>query len=107
MAFKDSFKVALSTIAKSVTEGAANVSAKSGEMIEVVKLKGTVHAEEEKIKKIYGEIGKLYYDIKKNPDASEEGASKLLELEDSIDEAKKVLDDLQDKIQEAKSKKNQ
>ena len=102
MAFKD----ALSKVGKTIGEGAASAKEKSQELIEITKLKGVIHNEEEKIKKNYLELGKLVYQKHKDVgDTSEDTDKKIGELLAEIDLSNAVIAKTNEELEALKSKK--
>ncbi len=92
----------LDNFTKRVTYTAKAAAKISGSVVEVTRLNININAEEEKIKKIYAEIGKqLYEDHTEGKEVSE----KLLEKCIRIDEIISSIDEMKDKILELKNVK--
>lgn len=90
----------LDNITKKVTDTARAAAKKSGSVVEVTRLNININAEEEKIRKIYSEMGKqLYEDYNEGKIVGE----KLLEHCLKIDEIIGGIADMRDKILELKN----
>lgn len=90
----------LDNITKRVTDTAKAAARKSGSVVEVTKLNININTEEEKIRKIYTDIGKqLYEDYNEGKIVGE----KLLEHCMKIDEIIEGIADMRDKILELKN----
>jgi len=84
-------------ITKKVTDTARAAAKKSGELVEATKLNMSIGAEEDKIEKVYAEIGKVVYEAFSNGEAVSEMFKEQCETiksyEDNIKEMKqKILD---------------
>jgi len=90
----------LDNITKKVTDTAKAAAKKSGSVVEVTRLSININAEEEKIRKIYTEMGKqLYEEYAEGKIVGE----KLLEHCLKIDEIIGNIADMRDKILELKN----
>lgn len=90
----------LDNITKRVTDTAKAAAKMSGSVVEVTRLNMSINAEEEKIRKIYTEIGKqLYEDYNEGKIVGD----KLLEHCVKIDEIIGNIDDMREKILELKN----
>ncbi len=90
----------LDNITKKVTDTAKAAAKKSGSVVEVTRLNININAEEEKIRKIYSEMGKqLYEDYNEGKIVGE----KLLEHCLKIDEIIGGIADMREKILELKN----
>lgn len=90
----------LSKIAKSVGDGAKTAVKKSEDMVEIAKLNKSITNEEDRIKSIYNEIGKIIYLKYENNEAIED---ELIELCNKIDEYQDNISSLKQKIAEVKN----
>jgi len=90
----------LDNITRKVTDTAKAAAKKSGSVVEITKLNLSISAEEEKIRKIYTEMGKqLYEDYIEGKMPGE----KLLAQCVKIDEIIKGINEMRDKILELKN----
>lgn len=90
----------LDNITKRVTDTAKAAAKKSGSVVEITRLNMSISAEEEKIRKIYTEMGKqLYEDYIEGKIPGE----KLLAQCVKIDEIMKGINEMRDKILELKN----
>lgn len=89
-------------ITKKVSDTAKAAAKKSGDLVEVTRLNMSIGAEEEKIKKVYSEMGKLLYEAYAGgnpmPDEVRESCEK-------IDEMKKTIEEMKQKILELRNVK--
>jgi ribosomal protein L40E len=80
---------------KKVTETAKAVSKKSGDLVEVTKLNMSINTEQDKIEKVYAEMGKSVYELfSKGGDVEEpfrESCEKIKAYEKSIEEMKQKI----------------
>lgn len=90
----------LDNISKKVEDAAKTAAKKSGEIVEVTKLNRSISVDEEKISKLYAEIGKVFYLNYKNGDDST--GDDLTELCDQISGLNKEIENFKDKILELK-----
>lgn len=92
----------LDSITRKVTDTAKAAAKISGSVVEVTKLNLSINAEEEKIKKIYAEIGKqLYEDYAEGKPVSEELLRKCI----AIDEIIASIAEMKEKILELRNAK--
>lgn len=92
----------LDNITKRVTDTAKAAAKKSGSVVEVTRLNMNIGAEEEKVRKIYAEIGKqLYEDYTEGKIVGE----KLLEYCAKIDEIINNIDGMREKVLELRNVK--
>lgn len=92
----------LDNITKRVTDTAKAAAKKSGSVVEVTKLNMNINAEEEKVRKIYSDIGKqLYEDYTEGKIVGE----KLLDYCTRIDEIIGNIDEMREKILELRNVK--
>lgn len=92
----------LDNITRRVTDTAKAAAKKSGSVVEVTRLNMNIGTEEEKVRKIYAEMGRqLYEDYAEGKIVSE----KLLEHCEKIDEIIKNIDEMREKILELKNVK--
>ena len=85
----------LDNITKRVSDTAKAAAKKSGSVVEVTKLNMNISTEEEKVRKIYSDIGKqLYVDYTEGKIVGE----KLLEYCTRIDEIIANIDEMREKI---------
>ncbi|HEX2946398.1 MAG TPA: zinc ribbon domain-containing protein [Clostridia bacterium] len=92
----------LDNITRKVTDTAKAAAKMSGNVVEVTRLNMSINAEEEKIRKIYTEMGKqLYEDYTEGKIVGE----KLLENCTRIDEIIGNIDDMREKILELRNVK--
>lgn len=92
----------LDNITKKVTDTAKTAAKISGSVVEVTRLNMSINAEEEKIKKIYTEIGKqLYEDYSEGKTISEKLREKCAE----IDEILANIEEMKERILELKKSK--
>jgi len=89
----------LNNITKKVTETAKAAAKKSGDIVEVTKLNMSIGTEEEKIEKIYLEIGKMVYDVYLK---GEEIATPFKEQCEKIKEREQYIKELKNKLHELK-----
>lgn len=92
----------LDNLTKRVTDTAKAAAKKSGNMVEVTRLNMNIGNEEDKIKKIYTEIGKIIYDEHLEGGTVSET---LLEHCGSIDAINKNIDEMKQKILELRNVK--
>jgi len=82
-------------LTKKVTETARAAAKKSNKLVEVTKLNMNIAAEEDKIRKLYGEIGKMVYETYENtgevPDKFRELCERIKEHNDNICEMKQKI----------------
>jgi len=82
-------------ISKRVTEVAQVAAKKSSEVVEITKLNMSINAEEDKIQKLYEEIGKIIYDCFKSqedvPEEIKEFCAEIQESENNIKKYKKRI----------------
>jgi small-conductance mechanosensitive channel len=83
------------TAAKKSGEIAQTAAKKSGEVVETTKLNMSINGEEESIRKLYAEIGKLYFESVNNntpiDSVAEELCDKIKEHQENIDEYKEKI----------------
>jgi hypothetical protein len=92
----------LDNITKKVTDTAKAAAKKSGSVVEVTRLNMNISAEEEKIRKIYTEMGKLLYeDYTEGKPVSE----RLLAHCEKIDGMIAAIDEMREKVLELKNVK--
>lgn len=92
----------LDNITKKVTDTAKAAAKKSGSVVEVTKLNMNINTEEEKVRKIYSDMGRmLYEDYTEGKNVGE----RLLEQCVKIDEIIEGIDDMKQKILELKNVK--
>ena len=92
----------LDSITRKVTDTAKAAAKISGSVVEITKLNMSINAEEEKIRKLYTEIGKqLYEDYTDGKAVSEELLRKCVK----IDEIFENIADMKDKILELRNVK--
>ena len=92
----------LDNITRKVTDTAKAAAKMSGNVVEVTRLNMSINAEEEKIRKIYTEMGKqLYEDYAEGKIVGE----KLMEHCTKIDEIIGSIDDMREKILELRNVK--
>ena len=92
----------LDSITKKVSDTAKAAAKISGSVVEITKLNMSINAEEEKIRKLYTEIGKqLYEDYTDGKAVSEELLRKCVK----IDEIFENIADMKDKILELRNVK--
>lgn len=92
----------LDNITKKVTDTAKAAAKKSGSVVEVTRLNMNIGAEEEKIRKIYAEMGKLLYeDYTEGKSVGE----RVLAHCEKIDGIIAVIDEMRDKVLELKNVK--
>ena len=92
----------LDNITRKVTDTAKAAAKKSGSVVEVTRLNMNIGAEEEKVRKIYNEMGKqLYEDYTERKIVGET----LLEHCEKIDEIIRNIDEMREKILELKNVK--
>jgi hypothetical protein len=85
----------LDGITKKVGDAAKTAAKVSGDMVESTKLSMTISSEEDKIKKIYTEIGKILYEEYENDQRFNESIDGLCE---QIVEIQKNIDNLKTKM---------
>lgn len=85
----------LDNISKKVTEVAQVAAKKSGEVVEITKLNISINTEEDKIQKLYEEIGRIIYSYFKSqenvPDELKEICSQIHQSETNIKNYKKRI----------------
>lgn len=92
----------LDNITRKVTDTAKAAAKKSGSVVEVTKLNMNINAEEDKVRKIYSDMGKqLYEDYTEGKSVGE----KLLEHCIKIDEIITNIDEMREKILELRNVK--
>lgn len=92
----------LDNITKRVTDTAKAAAKKSGSVVEVTRLNMNISAEEEKVRKIYADMGKqLYEDYTEGKIVGE----KLLEHCERIDEIVSNIDVMREKVLELRNVK--
>lgn len=92
----------LDNITRKVTDTAKAAAKKSGSVVEVTKLNMSINTEEDKIRKIYTEIGKqLYSDYSEGKIVGE----RLLEYCTKIDEVINSIEEMREKILELRNVK--
>lgn len=92
----------LDNITKKVTDTAKAAAKKSGSVVEVTKLNMNINTEEEKVRKVYSDMGRmLYEDYTEGKNVGE----RLLEHCVKIDEIIQGIDDMKQKILELKNVK--
>lgn len=92
----------LSKLAKQVGDGAKVAAKKSGDMVEVAKINMAINSEEDKIKGLYMEIGKMVFENFENTNAVD-GA--YADNCNRITEIKKNIADMRQKIVDIKNSK--
>ncbi len=92
----------LDNITKKVTDTAKAAAKMSGSVVEVTKLNMSIGAEEEKIRKIYTEMGKILYEDYTEGKAV--GERTLAHCE-KIDEIIALIDEMREKVLELKNVK--
>jgi len=92
----------IDNITKKVTETAKVAATKANDIVEVTKLNLSIAAEEDKIKKIYAEVGKAVYDAYA---AGKETADFLKDYCKRIEDIEKNIKEMKDKILEMKNLK--
>lgn len=99
MAFRDSFE----SFCDLATEAAQTAAKKTKKLAEIAKANLSVYSEEDKIKKAYVELGKLYYrDYVVGEDLDE---AEYLPWCQKIDESKETIADLRDYIEVLKTER--
>ncbi len=92
----------LDNFTKRVTDTAKAAAKKSGSVVEVTRLNMNINAEEDKVRKIYSDIGKqLYEDYTEGKNVGD----KILEYCLKIDEVIKSIDEMREKILELRNVK--
>jgi len=92
----------LDSITRKVTDTAKAAAKISGSVVEITKLNMSINAEEEKIRKLYTEIGKqLYEDYTDGKAVSEELLRKCVKIDDIFEN----IADMKDKILELRNVK--
>lgn len=89
-------------LTKKVTETAKAAARKSGDIVEVTKLNMNISSEEDKIKKVYTDIGKTVYE---SFDKGEEIPDNFKELCEKVRVHFKNIEEMKEKILELKSVK--
>lgn len=90
-------------LGKKVGEAAQAAAKKSGELVEVTKLNVNINSEEDKVQKLYSQIGKVIYEKYAASGAADEGIQELCE---SIKAHEQTIKSLRDKIAEVKGTKS-
>lgn len=93
----------LENFGKKLGNLASTAAKKSSEMVEVTKLNMSISGEEDAIKNLYTEIGKLYYT---NVTSGEEIDSSIKEMCEKIDDHKATISELKEKIVQVKNADN-
>lgn len=92
----------LDNFTKRVTDTAKAAAKKSGSVVEVTRLNMNINAEEEKVRKVYSDMGKqLYEDYTEGKSVGD----KILEHCVKIDEIIKSIDEMREKILELRNVK--
>lgn len=91
----------LDNISKKVGDAAKTAAKKSGEIVEVTKLNRSISLNEEKINKLYVEIGKAFYLKHENGDSLE--GDDLAAWCNQISELNKEIESFKEKILELKN----
>lgn len=91
----------LDNISKKVGDAAKTAAKKSGEIVEVTKLNRSISLNEEKINKLYIEIGKVFYLKHENGDSL--AGEELTAWCNQISELNEEIENLKDKILELKN----
>lgn len=89
-------------IGKKVSETAKTAAKRSGDIVEATKLNISIATEEDKIKRVYSEIGKVIY---KSYAAGEEVPQSVKEYCDKIKSIEKNIEDMKQKILELRDVK--
>ncbi len=87
-------------LSRKAKEAAQGVAKKSGELVEVTKLNVSISSEEDKIKKIYAQIGKKIYESYRS-DSSNAGV--FTQECEKIDEYNKNIEEMKNKILDIKN----
>ena len=91
----------LDTVREKAAEVAQAAARKTKQLAEIAKTNVSIYTEEDKIKKAYAELGKLYY--RDYVVGEERDEAEYLPFCRQIDEAKQTIADLQDYIAEVKA----
>lgn len=89
-----------SKLTKSIEQGAKTATKMAGDTIEVTKLRKTIADNEDKIERLYKEIGKTMYE---NYKTSNEEEINLTEIYENIDNIYIEIDEAKEKICEIKN----
>lgn len=98
MAFMDN----LSKIAKTVGDGAKVAAKKSGDMVEVAKINMAINTEEDKIRNLYMEMGKIVFDTFERTNVVDEA---YVDNCNKVTEIKRNIADMKQKIVDIKNSK--
>ncbi len=93
----------LDNVREKAAEVAQAAARKTKQLAEIAKSNVSIYTEEDKIKKAYAELGKLYY--RDYVVGEERDEAEYLPLCRQIDEAKQNIADLQDYIEELKTQR--
>ena len=91
----------LDSIREKATDAARAAAKKTKQLAEIAKVNISIYSQEDKIKKAYAELGKLYY--RDYVVGEERDEAEYLPLCRKIDEAKQTIADMQDYIDEIKT----
>lgn len=93
----------LDNIREKAAEAAQAAAKKTKQLAEIAKSNVSIYTEEDKVKKAYAELGKLYY--RDYVVGEERDEAEYLPWCRQIDEAKQTIADLQDYIEEVKTQR--